>query len=153
VRNFVFIAAILTLALAGCREDFYYSKSYEIPDYSWSVDSVLNFNFEINDTSKTYIWYIDVRHTSQFDYSNFYVFPKRISPNGKMYLDTLNIPLADPTGRWYGNGAGDIYDNRILWQKGMKFPEAGFYTFSFEQGSRDPSLTELVNFGFSMYMY
>lgn len=149
---FVFLG-LITLLLVGCREDYFYSKTYEIKDYAWSVDSLLEFRFEIKDTAKSYMWFIDVRHTAEFPFSNFYVFPKRISPNGKMYMDTLNIPLADPTGRWYGKGIGDILDNRVLWQKEMKFPQTGWYSFRFEQGSRDPNLEEIVNFGFSMYEY
>lgn len=152
-HSFFIILVLACISLMGCREDYFYSKTYEIEDYSWAVDSLLEFNFEIKDTSKTYMWFIDVRHTAEFPYSNFYVFPKRISPNGKMYMDTLNIPLADPTGRWYGDGVGDILDNRVLWQKTMKFPQAGRYSFQFEQGSRDPNLDEIVNFGFSMYEY
>ena len=153
MKRLIFIFLLSFLLLQGCREDFHFTDTVEIENYSWNVDNVLKFDFSIEDTSEVYMFFIDVRHTADFEYSNFYVFPKRVSPNGKMYTDTLNIPLADPSGIWFGKGAGDILDNRVLWMKDVKFPQTGKYTFSFEQGSREPTLDEVVSFGFSIYKY
>lgn len=147
------ILVIFIVLLTGCRDDFFYSKTYEIEDYQWNVEDVQEFTFDITDTSKVYMWFIDVRHTGDFEFSNFYIFPKRIAPNGKTYTDTLNIPLADPSGKWYGKGLGDILDNRVLWKKDVKFPQEGKYLFQLQQGSREADLEGIVNIGFSIYEY
>lgn len=143
----------LILTLVGCRDDYFYSESYELENYVWNSKDVKEFSFEIKDTSKVYMWFLDVRHSGDFEFSNFYVFPKRIAPNGKTYTDTLNIPLADPSGKWYGKGLGDILDNRVLWKKDVKFPQEGKYVFQFHQGSREDDLEGIVNIGLSIYEY
>ncbi len=147
------IVFLVLIICTGCRDDFFYSKTYEVEDYKWNVNEPMEFTFDIKDTSQVYMWFIDIRHTADFEFSNFYVFPKRIAPNGKTYADTLNIPLADPSGVWYGKGLGDLLDNRILWKKDVKFPQEGKYLFRIEQGSREPELEGIVNVGFSMYEY
>jgi len=153
MKTFWTIVAICALLLTGCRDDFFYSHSYDISDYKWNSEDVKEFSFEIEDTSQVYMWFVDIRHTGDFEFSNFYVFPKRIAPNGKTYTDTLNIPLANPSGKWYGKGLGDILDNRVLWKKDVKFPQEGTYVFRLEQGSREPSLEGIVNVGLSIYEY
>ena len=151
--KYLSIIVLISISLVGCRDDLFYTESYDIDDYAWGAEDVKEFTFNITDTSKVYMWFVDVRHTGDFEFSNFYVFPRRISPNGKIYTDTLNIPLADPVGRWYGKGLGDILDNRILWKKDVKFPQEGKYVFELEQGSREDKLEGIVNIGFSMYEY
>jgi gliding motility-associated lipoprotein GldH len=44
--------------------------------------------------------------------------------------------LADEKGNWLGKGAGDLWDNSILFKKNTKFPQKGKYTFTFEQAMR-----------------
>lgn len=151
--KYLSIIVLISISLVGCRDDLFFTKSYDIEDYAWGSEDVKEFTFNITDTSKVYMWFVDVRHTGDFEFSNFYVFPRRISPNGKIYTDTLNIPVADPVGRWYGKGLGDILDNRILWKKDVKFPQEGKYVFELEQGSREDELEGIVNIGFSMYEY
>jgi gliding motility-associated lipoprotein GldH len=151
--KYLAITVLITISLVGCRDDLFYTQSYDIENYTWGVEEVKEFTFNITDTSKVYMWFVDIRHTGDFEFANFYVFPKRISPNGKTYTDTLNIPLADPAGRWYGKGLGDILDNRVLWKKDVKFPQQGKYVFELEQGSRETELEGVVNIGFSMYEY
>ncbi|MFK7755453.1 MAG: gliding motility lipoprotein GldH [Flavobacteriales bacterium] len=144
----ILVACIL---LTSCRDDYFYSKSYDFDNYRWDVEDVKEFTFEVTDTSASYLWFVDVRHTADFEFANFYVFPKRIAPNGKVYTDTLNIPLANPAGEWYGSGLGDLVDNRVLWKKNVKFPQEGKYLFQFEQGSRETQLEGIVNIGFSIF--
>lgn len=148
VLGAILIAGVL---LAGCRDDYFYSQTYDFENYRWSAEDVKEFTFNVSDTSKSYLWFVDVRHTADFEYANFYVFPKRMAPNGKIYTDTLNIPLANPAGVWYGNGLGDLVDNRVLWKKDVKFPQVGKYVFQFEQGSREKNLEGIVNIGFSIF--
>jgi gliding motility-associated lipoprotein GldH len=49
-----------------------------------------------------------------------------------MSKDTVECQLADETGKWLGEGSGDIWDNQILFKKRTRFPLPGKYTFSYQ---------------------
>ena len=68
-------------------------------------------------------------------------------PSGKMERDTIECLLADITGKWYGDHAGDVVDNKIWFKTDYQFSELGTYRFTFEQAMREESLTEIIDFG------
>ena len=55
--------------------------------------------------------------------------------------------LADKKGKWQGDGAGDLWDNKIPLKQNLVFPQAGKYTFTFEQGMRLDPLPLIMDFG------
>lgn len=68
----------------------------------------------------------------------------------KKSIDTLQCILANAKGEWIGDGAGDIFDNKILVTKNIRFPEVGTYHFSFEQGMRVNPLPLIMDFGITI---
>ena len=68
-----------------------------------------------------------LRHSADYPFSNLYLFVKLEYPNGRTLTDTLECPLAAPTGEWYGEG-GRWIDQRIGYKRGVAFPLAGAYS-------------------------
>ena len=131
----VFILLALSLVLTSCDKNRIFEKNTEIPDMSWDKNNILKFDVEINDTLSPDNIYINVRNASQYQFSNLFLFLKTRIPDGKASRDTVELTLANEKG-WLGDGAGDIWDNRILFKKNFHFPQAGTYTFELEQGMR-----------------
>jgi gliding motility-associated lipoprotein GldH len=68
-------------------------------------------------------------------------------PQGTYSKDTLECILADQTGKWLGDGSGDIWDNQILFRKNFKFKRKGKYVFSLEQAMRLENLPQILDVG------
>jgi gliding motility-associated lipoprotein GldH len=139
---FPFLIFAFCLLIFGCDRNRVFEENTDIPDYNWDVKNKPSFDVTIEDTTQLHNLYVNVRHASQFQSANLYMFITIKFPNGKLAKDTLECVLADETGKWKGDGMGDIWDNQILWKPNVKFPIPGKYTFEFEQAMR----TEQVQF-------
>ena len=50
--KYLAITVLITISLVGCRDDLFYTQSYDIENYTWGVEDVKEFTFNITDTSK-----------------------------------------------------------------------------------------------------
>ncbi len=145
--NIAFISFLIFI-LYSCDKNRLFDESIEIPDTGWNQDSVIVFkNIGIQDTSKTYNFYINLRNTTDYRYSNIYFFLNTQFPDGKIRRDTIELILAGNDGRWFGKGFGHIRDNQILIRNELKFPQPGKYIFKFEQAMRKENLKEIKDIG------
>ena len=150
MRNRFILCLPLIILLAGCDDDALFQDSREIADGSWERSDWVNFEFEMTDHDATYDMFLDVRNDNSYPYSNLYVFFHLDFPNGKQRVDTVECILADPTGKWYGSGLGDVYDNRIRIIKEFSLPMNGEYRIRIEQGMREESLEGILDVGFRL---
>jgi gliding motility-associated lipoprotein GldH len=118
-----------------------------VDENSWDVNQKLKIDINIDDTSSTYNFYINVRNTADYKYSNFFLFIKTTFPDGKTAIDTLECILADISGKWIGKGNDKIIDNRILFKKDAIFPAKGKYVFEIEHAMRDKIISGIKSVG------
>ena len=59
----------------------------------------------------------------------------------------MELTLASPDGNWLGDGLGDIYDNRILFHRNVRFPQRGEYRFEIYQAMRLNPLPGIMDAG------
>ena len=88
-----------------------------------------------------------MRNTTDYPYSNLYVFLKTFYPKGQISVDTLECFLAEADGKWLGKRRGSMVDHRILLQRTFRFVQSGTYSFEFEQAMRVNPLPGIRNFG------
>ena len=105
------------------------------------------FHVDIVDTISSHNIYLNVRNTSQYAYQNLFVFLQTTSPTGLSLRDTLECYLADDRGKWLGSGWGDIYYNRFIYKRNIRFPVSGNYTFKVIQGMRSNQLKYITDVG------
>lgn len=132
---------------SSCDDNRLYDENRDINDGVWDIKDKLTFDFEIPDTITKYNFYFNVRNSDDYPYSNIYVFFKTSFPNGKSSVDTVEFPLADDNGRWYGKGQGDVHDCRLVFRQGVRFPLAGKYHMEVEQAMRMEQLPGVLNAG------
>lgn len=147
--NFLSITLVF-IALLSCNGKSIYKKYQEIPDRIWNKEFQTEFEFEIEDTSQYTQIDVLVRNASIYPYSNIWLFIHQTSPDGRTQTDTLECILADESGKWLGDGMGDIWDNEILWRKNYKFPQSGTYTYSIEHAMRADILPGIMDIGLSI---
>jgi gliding motility-associated lipoprotein GldH len=68
-------------------------------------------------------------------------------PDGQMSRDTAELTLADYDGRWLGSGMGSVKFSHFLFQKDVRFKQAGTYRFVFEQAMRVNELNGINDIG------
>lgn len=143
----VVLSCIILLSLVSCNSNVIYSKYIKLPDNDWAKDNKLTYEVDIADNTISYDVYLAVRHADSYPYNNLFVFLNTTYPDAKSTTDTLECILANEKGEWKGEGAGDIWDNKIPLKKGVKFPQTGKYTFTFEQAMRNDPLPLIMDFG------
>jgi len=147
-KQFLLLIFLLSiLSLVSCDKNRVFETNIEMPSYIWNKDSVLIFHVDIIDTISSNNMYLNVRNTSQYAYQNLFVFLQTTSPAGLSLKDTLECYLADDRGKWLGDGWGDIYDNRFLYKRNVRFPVSGIYTFKLVQGMRANELKYITDVG------
>jgi len=150
MKKLIFFLSIAFL-LGSCSDDFVYEGNMPIEGGVWDSKQVANFEFDIRDTVSLHDFFIDVRNGEQYEFSNLFVFIEMEFPNGKLAVDTLECPMADELGNWYGKGGlGDLYDNRIIYKSKKQFPIAGHYKVSIHQGMRVNPLPGIYDIGFRL---
>jgi gliding motility-associated lipoprotein GldH len=141
---------ILSILIISCNRNQIFNKYLTLPEGGWNKDNKLSFEIDIKDKNPLYNVYLTVRHADSYPFSNLFLFLKTKYPSGKTSIDTLECILADQKGKWIGDGAGDLFDNKIAIKKNLRFPETGKYTFVFEQGMRIEILPLILDFGMTV---
>lgn len=129
-------ALALFIGLYSCDSDKVYEEYIEVENALWQKENIASFKFLAEDTIVPHNLYINIRNTGDYSYSNLYLFVTLQGPDGNLLKDTVNCKLADKSGKWLGNGIGDLWDLQMPYIGGFKFAQKGEYTFSLEQAMR-----------------
>lgn len=149
----IVIVLLLSLVLYACDRNRIYDEYVEIDDYIWDASKNASFEFDIKDTTLIYNTYVNLRHASIYPYNNLWLFVRISAPNGKYKIDTLECNLIDKSGRWLGDGLGDIFDILIPWKLKTKFPLIGKYKVEYQQATRDEKLPGIMSIGLRVEKY
>lgn len=147
---FLMIFSSFVIAMTSCDDAVYFEENESIAEGKWKANEGKTFEFDIQDTNSLYNFYVNLRNGEEYAYRNLYVFIEMEFPNGKKSIDTLDCPLADPMGNWYGSGLGKIYDNRILFRERKRFPLSGRYKVEIFQAMRHEELDGIYDVGFRL---
>ena len=147
ILSFSLVSCILLLS---CNKGTIYKKCITLPNNVWSVNNPLVFDVPVNDTVNNYDIFITLRNSSSYDFNNLYLFIDINSPMKITERDTMECVLANADGKWLGNGLGDIWDNKFLFKKNVKFQKPGMYEFVFNQAMRVDSLPMIMDAGISI---
>ncbi len=141
------VFGLLSVFFVSCNGKVVYSKYETLPEEGWKTENKLSYEVDIEDASSFNNVFLTVRHADSYPYSNLFVFLTTTYPNGKITVDTLECILANKKGEWQGDGAGEIWDNKIPLKQNLRFPQKGKYKFTFEQGMRSNPLPLIMDFG------
>lgn len=145
-----FLILFATISFSSCGKQAFFDDSVEIPNHSWKQSDMIQFKVDVSDTVSKYDFFVNIRHTKSYAYSNLYVFFHTIAPDGRKQTDTIEFPMADPEGNYVGDVSGGLVMNRIIIKKDVRFPKSGNYTFVIEQAMRDEELAEITDVGLTL---
>ncbi len=142
--NFLIIT-VISIGMIACDDSLIYENNQGFEDNTWSYQDAKTFSFDIDSLTPVKL-FINLRTTTNYPYSNIYMFLHSDYPNGYNDIDTLEFFLADPIGNWLGDNSGTVVENKAMISKGI-FPATGTYTFKLEQAMRNDSLPEILDVG------
>lgn len=148
LKSFLFLLVFSTiLVFTGCDPNRVFEENEEIAKGLWDQNNKVVFNVEIKDTIAWHNVYINVRNAGVYPFSNLFLFITTQSPTGITERDTVEITLADQSGKWLGDGIGDLWDNRKLFKRQVRFPMSGVYKIQMEQAMRISPLPYIMDIG------
>lgn len=151
IKSIQFIGiSLVVLFFASCDSAMLYDEQFSVANDGWHSDDIKTFQFDIQDTLSPLDLYINVRTSTDYPYSNIYLFLYSEYPDGYSDKDTLEFILAEPNGKWLGESSGTVVENKMLISRGGRFASSGTYTFKLEHGMREEVLPEVLDVGFRL---
>lgn len=147
MKAFQFVIVSLLLTLLSCDTNRVFDEYHPVFEESWHKDSVVVFDIPVTDTIQNYNLYLNLRNDINYAYSNLWMFVEIEQPNGAALKDTFEMVLADPSGKWLGEGFGGYKTREAIYRRNVFFPNSGNYKISIQQGMRDTELDGISDVG------
>ncbi len=103
----------------------------------------------ISDTSQAYDIQITLRTSTDYAYNNLWFFLHSRTPNGQTGREPIEVKIAHPDGTWVGEKSGTIVTTKLGFSK-RKFPQKGWYIFTFEQGITEQTAGEILDISYTV---
>ncbi len=142
------LAVALLFGLLSCDGNKIFEENQGFENNTWLSEDVKTFSFNVTDTISPINLFVNLRTTTDYAYSNIYVFLYSEFPNGTSDKDTLEFLLAQSDGKWLGDNTGTVVEFRGQIAAGGRFSVAGDYTFKLQHAMREESLPEIIDIGF-----
>ena len=137
--------------MAGCLPSPYYQKEHTIPKNAWDNTFRPSFKFDVTDTNARYNLFFLIRHTEAYPYSNIWVWIYTKAPGDSVFQKArIEIPLAEPSGKWMGRDMGAIWEQRMpISNDGdtVMLRKKGTWEIRLEQNMRVNPLPEIMQVG------
>ncbi len=146
-HSLLLLVVFFFLMLSACGNQTVFQTTEAIPEAAWQADHLIHFEAEINDTVPLHELYLLLRNTTDYPYSNLFLFVDILFPDKRMLRDTLECILVDRHGEWTGKGFGKIRSNRFLFRDDVWFPQQGTYHFRIQHGMREEVLQGIADVG------
>lgn len=144
--SFIILLCILSVTVFSCQEAATFEKIYAFETNHWEQKVKPRFVVNIQDTTKSYNFALTLRTTTDYKYSNLWIYMTTLTPNGKKAREPFEIKVAHPDGSWVGKKTGTIVENVLNFNQ-RKLPMKGYYTFIVEQGITNQSIDEVLDIG------
>ena len=137
----IILGLLFIFFLASCEKRGFYDEYKVFEDQTWHTDSIKDFTFFVEDTIKSYNIILRIRHTTEYDFQNLFLF---VQLDKK---DTIEVKLANKEGEWMGSGIGDVREMDYVYKNNFIFSQKNKVVFKIEQAMRygDFSKIEKLN--------
>ncbi len=142
----LFVFVLLSIVLISCEKNIFFQETQKIKGEKWTASQPCIFKVGVSDINRSYDFYINIRNTTDYKYSNIFFFLTTSFPGGTSSVDTLEVNLAQPDGKWLGTGFGRLKYLRVPIKTAVRFRKLGTYKFSFQQAMRG-DIEGIADFG------
>ena len=139
--------AIFSLLISCSDENIIFNGYSDIENAQFSFKDTIVFQTSISDTINPHNIFLQLRVSTDYKWSNMFIFSEIYFPNNKARTDTFEIFLMDKKGNWNGDKSGIVANFNHLLYKNIKFPVKGDYKFKLIQAMRDTILKDVISLG------
>ena len=132
--------------LVACESAPTFEKSYVFDNKEWKQDVKPSFTVDIKDASKEYDFVLTLRTTTEYKFSNLWIYMNTKTPNGEKAREPFELKITNPDGSWIGKKTGTIVENSLNFKR-RKLPLKGKYTFVLEQGITESKIDQVLDIG------
>ncbi|MFT5858258.1 MAG: gliding motility-associated lipoprotein GldH [Flavobacteriaceae bacterium] len=147
LRNSLFLA--LGLLLFSCGEVPLFEEVYSFEEREWGQDVKPSYEVEIDDIDKSYDFTLSLRTSTDYAYSNLWVFMKTITPDGATAREPFEIQVTNDDGSWVGEKSGSVVTTKLYFKE-RKLPMKGKYKFIIEQGITQSKIGDVHDLTFQV---
>lgn len=144
--NYLIPITFVLLLFVSCSENAFYTKSYSFENNTWNQKIKPLFKVTIEDTSKVYNFILTLRTTTDYEFSNCWIYLNSTTPNKEKAREPFEIKITNVDGSWIGTKSGTIVENNLFFKQ-RKFPQKGTYVFAIEQAVIQKELAEVLDIG------
>jgi gliding motility-associated lipoprotein GldH len=108
----IFLFAVVVIS---CNNNIVFDNYKTFKNQTWNADSSIVFSYSASDTISKNQIVIKVRHTTDYEFQNLFLFIKAEK------IDTLELLLANKEGKWLGKGVGDVREVEFVYAKDKVF--------------------------------
>jgi len=148
MRNTVII--FLSCLLFSCDSDRLFEQNVTLENRYWRIDESVTFDFKVEDSSKPYTIYFNVRNSLEYPYARLFIQYTLSDSTGLEIDKKLNSQFLfdQKTGKPLGeSGVGDVFDHQFLIIEKHIFEYPGKYQLKIEQYNRQDTLRGILAVG------
>lgn len=138
---------MLLLGVTACGDQVVFQQIDTVGEEGWNYMEPFTFTYQVPDTQQLHNLIFDVRVTPDYGYRNLWLYIETSWPDGSVYYDSVNCPMAYANGEWIGDGIGDLIDTPVLLRQKFAFDQTGEVTFKIKHGMRHHTLPHVKNVG------
>jgi len=144
------IIIFITVLVFSCDSNRLFEKNITLEKRHWRVDEPVIIDFKIEDASKPYNIYYNVRNSLEYPYARLFIQYTLADSTGSQIDKKLNAQYLfdQKTGKPLGqSGIGDVFDHRFLLIEKHVFGNPGKYQLKIEQFNRQDTLRGILAVG------
>lgn len=156
-----FIGVLFTIVMSSCSDENKIMDEYQdLNSGIWSLNDTVEFQLNVEDTSKRYDLYMMLRNNSDYPYYNLYI-ESLITKGGKSLVASKQEKFLfdQTTGDPSGDGTflmdkkmGDVFVHQFPLFQYAQFTEEGTYDIKLVQKMREPEeLPGILSVGVKAY--
>lgn len=132
----------------SCDENRVFEENIDFLNAEWTYENEITFQVSLTDQTPKNA-FINFRHSYFFSKRNVILDLSVKNPKGEINKKSINIPLSEPNGMWYGDCSGDICTIQfpIKEYANHSFIDTGLYEFTISQDMRINPLPNVMAVG------
>ena len=142
--RYVLFLVTLLFFFASCEDNAFYQKSFGFKNNIWSQNVKPKFVVEFQDTTKLYDFILTLRTTTDYKYSNLWIFLNSKPPVGESVREPYEIKTTFPDGNWIGKETGTVVEHQLVFKR-RRLPFKGKYQFIIEQAITQKTIDEVLD--------